>query len=194
MFKKIVSRFTIYILYLTKYENNFYFNKELILHYKMKSLYKNFFKKSNSADPIQDILKQVPIFKNLTSKELNQIIRLTHLRDYKLNEPVFKKLSPGEGMYIILEGTIEIFEPDSGITFAKLSSGDFFGELALLDEEPRSATAKAIKPSKLIGFFRTDLLVLIKRYPDLGNKILLNLSRVLGERLRQTNLELTTSK
>ena len=160
----------------------------------MKSLYKNFFKKSNSADPIQDILKQVPIFKNLTSKELSQIIRLTHLRNYKLNEPVFKKLSPGEGMYIILEGTIEIFEPDSEITFAKLSSGDFFGELALLDEEPRSATAKAIKSSKLIGFFRTDLLVLIKRYPDLGNKILLNLSRVLGERLRQTNLELTTAK
>ena len=160
----------------------------------MKSIYKNFFRKNNNNDPIQAVLKEVPIFEKLNDKELFQIKRLTHIRDYKLDEPIFKKLSPGEGMYIILEGTVEIFEPESNIVFANLSSGDFFGELALLDEEPRSATAKATKPSKLIGFFRTDLLVLIKRYPDLGNKILLNLSRVLGERLRQTNLELIKPK
>jgi CRP-like cAMP-binding protein len=122
---------------------------------------------------------------------LNQIIRLTHVREYKLNEAVFKKLSPGEGMYIVIEGAIEISEPDSKVIFANLNSGDFFGELALLDEEPRSATAIATEEARLIGFFRTDMLVLMKRYPDLGNKILLNLSRVLGERLRQTNLELT---
>ena len=160
----------------------------------MKSIYTNFFKKDNENDPIQEILNQVPIFEKLTHKELIQIIRLIHIRDYKIDEPIFKKLSPGEGMYIVLEGAVEIFEPESNIVFANLSSGDFFGELALLDEEPRSATAKATKPSKLIGFFRTDLLVLIKRYPDLGNKILLNLSRVLGERLRQTNLELIKPK
>jgi len=160
----------------------------------MKSIYKNFFRKNNNNDPIQAVLKEVPIFEKLNDKELFQIKRLTHIRDYKLDEPIFKKLSPGEGMYIILEGTVEIFEPESNIVFANLSSGDFFGELALLDEEPRSATAKATKPSKLIGFFRTDLLVLIKRSPDLGNKILLNLSRVLGERLRQTNIELIKPK
>ena len=160
----------------------------------MKSIYKNFFRKNSNHDPIQEVLNQVPIFEKLTDKELNQIIRLIHIREYKSNEPIFKKLSPGEGMYIVLNGSVEIFEPESEIVFANLSSGDFFGELALLDEEPRSATAKATEQSKLIGFFRTDLLVLIKRYPDLGNKILLNLSRVLGERLRQTNLELTKSK
>ena len=101
-----------------------------------------------------------------------------------------EKLIPHEGEVVIVqEGK------DGGRqVLAELTKGDFFGELALLDEEPRSATAKAIESSNLIGFFRTDLLVLIKRYPDLGNKILLNLSRVLGERLRQTNLELTTSK
>jgi len=66
--------------------------------------------------------------------------------------------------------------------------------LALLDEEPRSATAVSTEPSRLIGFFRTDLLTLIKRYPELGNKILLNLSRVLGERLREANKKLTKTK
>ena len=98
--------------------------------------------------------------------------------------------SPAEGMYVILDGQVSIIDPDSETIFATLESGDFFGELALLDEEPRSASAVAKIPSRLIGFFRTDLLTLMKRSPELGNKILINLSRVLGERLRRTNQEL----
>ena len=159
----------------------------------MKSLYENFFKNKESSDPVLQVLGQVPIFENLTPKELKDLARLTHERFYKANEPVFKKLAPGEGMYVILKGTVEIKDPDSNTTFATLGSGDFFGELALLDEEPRSAMAVATEASELIGFFRTDLLTLMKRGPELGNKILLNLSRVLGERLRRTNLELTKS-
>ena len=159
----------------------------------MKSLYENFFKNKESSDPVLQVMGQVPIFENLTPKELKDLARLTHERFYKANEPVFKKLAPGEGMYVILKGTVEIKDPDSNTTFATLGSGDFFGELALLDEEPRSAMAVATEASELIGFFRTDLLTLMKRDPELGNKILLNLSRVLGERLRRTNLELTKS-
>ncbi len=159
----------------------------------MKSLYENFFKNKESSDPVLQVLGQVPIFENLTPKELKDLARLTHERFYKANEPVFKKLAPSEGMYVILKGTVEIKDPDSNTTFATLGSGDFFGELALLDEEPRSAMAVATEASELIGFFRTDLLTLMTRDPELGNKILLNLSRVLGERLRRTNLELTKS-
>ena len=159
----------------------------------MKSLYENFFKNKESSDPVLQVMGQVPIFENLTPKELKDLARLTHERFYKANEPVFKKLAPSEGMYVILKGTVEIKDPDSNTTFATLGSGDFFGELALLDEEPRSAMAVATEASELIGFFRTDLLTLMKRGPELGNKILLNLSRVLGERLRRTNLELTKS-
>lgn len=159
----------------------------------MKSLYENFFKNKESSDPVLQVLGEVPIFENLTPKELKDLARLTHERFYKANEPVFKKLAPGEGMYVILKGTVEIKDPDSNTTFATLGSGDFFGELALLDEEPRSAMAVATEASELVGFFRTDLLTLMKRGPELGNKILLNLSRVLGERLRRTNLELTKS-
>jgi len=159
----------------------------------MKSLYENFFKNKESSDPVLQVLGEVPIFENLTPKELKDLARLTHERFYKANEPVFKKLAPSEGMYVILKGIVEIKDPDSNTTFATLGSGDFFGELALLDEEPRSAMAVATEASELVGFFRTDLLTLMKRGPELGNKILLNLSRVLGERLRRTNLELTKS-
>ena len=156
----------------------------------MEALYKNFFRNKNNSNPILKALEEVPIFENLSNNELKNIAQLTHEREYKSSEYVFKKHAPAEGMYVILEGNVEIKDPESGKIFAKLHSGDFFGELALLDEEPRSATAICNNPSRLIGFFRTDLLTLMKRSPDLGNKILLNLSRVLGERLRRTNQEL----
>ena len=156
----------------------------------MEALYKNFFRKQNNIDPVLTALERIPIFENLLKKELKNIAQLTHEREYKSNEYVFKKHAPAEGMYVILHGEIEIKDPKSGNIFANLHSGDFFGELALLDEKPRSASSIAKIPSRLIGFFRTDLLTLMKRSPELGNKILINLSRVLGERLRRTNLEL----
>ena len=160
----------------------------------MEALYKNFFRKKDNSDPILKAMERIPIFENLVKKELKNIAQLIHEREYKPNEYVFKKHAPAEGMYIILHGEIEIKDPKSGNIFADLHSGDFFGELALLDEEPRSASAICTVPSRLIGFFRTDLLTLINRYPELGNKILLNLSRVLGERLRETNKNIIRSK
>ena len=158
----------------------------------MKAIYQNYFKKSNNVNPIIKVLANVPIFEHLTEKELSEVLRLTHERTYKKDEHVFKKLAPAEGMYVILDGGVLITDSDSETVFATLESGDFFGELALLDEEPRSASAISTMPSRLIGFFRTDLLTLMKRSPELGNKILLNLSRVLGERLRRTNQELAS--
>tara|TARA_Y100000590_G_scaffold469256_1_gene655831 strand:- start:1432 stop:1917 length:486 start_codon:yes stop_codon:yes gene_type:complete len=156
----------------------------------MKALYKNYFRNTGIDDPIVKVLKNVPIFEDLSEKELSEVARLTHERTYKIDEHIFKKLAPAEGMYVIIHGAVKIIDNDSETVFASLIDGDFFGELALLDEEPRSASAIATAPAKLIGFFRTDLLTLMKRDPDLGNKILLNLSRVLGERLRKTNEEL----
>jgi len=157
----------------------------------MKAIYKNYFRKKNLLNPVLEALNHVPIFENLLSSELKEVAKLTHERTYKKNEFIFKKMAPAEGMYVILSGNVQIVDPDSDITITSLKTNDFFGELALLDEEPRSASAIAITQSRLIGFFRTDLLTLMERSPELGNKLLLNLSRVLGERLRRTNQELT---
>ena len=157
----------------------------------MKTLYENFFKPNLSENPILSVLSKIPIFKNLSPKELKEVGRLIHDRRYKKDESIFKKMAPAEGMYVIIEGKVEIKDPENGFIFATLGSGDFFGELALLDEEPRTATAVSMEPSKLVAFFKTDLLTLMDRNPKTGNKIMLDLSRVLGERLRRTNLELS---
>ena len=68
-----------------------------------------------------------------------------------------------------------------------LEHGDFFGEIALLDESPRTATAISLGDSKILGFYRTDLYELVERRPKLAIKIIVNLARVVSERLRHSN-------
>ena len=116
--------------------------------------------------------------------------KLVHHRTYASGDFVFKNRAPGEGMYIIMKGTIKItIGTRSGDekVLAELKEGDFFGELALFDNEPRSANALATTDSKLIGFFTADLLSLQDRNQQMTNKILMNLGSMLGERLRNTN-------
>tara|TARA_B100000029_G_scaffold157003_2_gene152244 strand:- start:1847 stop:2329 length:483 start_codon:yes stop_codon:yes gene_type:complete len=152
----------------------------------MKSLWENYFSKK-TVDPIKVALKSVPIFFNLNTSQIKEITRFVHKRSYKKGEAIFKKNAPGEGMYIIISGQVIIKDPDSKTVFATLNNNNFFGEMALLDEEPRSALAEASEPSILIGFFRPDLMTLVSRFPEIGNKILINLSKVLAERLRESN-------
>ena len=84
----------------------------------MEALYKNFFRKKDNADPVLKALERIPIFENLLKKELKYIAQLTHEREYKSNEYVFKKHAPAEGMYVILDGEIKIKDPKSGNIFA----------------------------------------------------------------------------
>ena len=135
-------------------------------------------------------LKQVPIFKDLTEKEFLEVEKIIHERAYHPREIIFKRQAPGEAMYIIMTGEVEIYIEDpegNKNVLAILEQGDFFGELALLDNETRSATAGSISSSTILVFSQTDLESLMERKPGLGNKILLNLARVTGARLRKTN-------
>jgi len=148
-------------------------------------------------DNIFKILKTVPIFSDLTSKEIAEIEKIIHRRNYKKNEPIFRMGDPGLGMYIIVEGSVEIAEENEDgekKSLAVLPDGAFFGDLALLDEAPRSASAIAVVDCDIIGFFRPDLLDLLYRKPSLGIKILWGLARIIGERLRRTNELLSKSQ
>lgn len=165
----------------------------------MKSaVWDNIFR-GRSKDQSKEVLalKQVPVFDGLDEKELAAIERLVHHRTYKPDEHVFRKNAPGEGLYIILQGKVDILtESEQGEPnlVASLSEGDFFGDLSLLDQEPRSANALAKDHAELLGFFRPDLTSILKRKPDLGVKILFNVAKVIGERLRKTNELLEASQ
>jgi len=93
------------------------------------------------------------------------------------------------GMYIIKSGAVKIITQvnDTEEELAQLGVGDLFGELALLDESPRSATAVAIEKTELIAIFRPDFFDLMTRDTQLGLKIALKLAQMIGTRLRMAN-------
>ena len=153
-----------------------------------ESLWKNIFAgrmvRKGSAE---DILRSVPAFAHLSVRELKEVAEICHYRDYRSGETVFAQGDPGLGMYIIQEGKVAIVmnaREGGSRELSVLSVGDFFGELGLIDESPRSATALCRTDCRLIGFFRPDLFALIGKDPRLGIKIVLKLAEIVSERLR----------
>ncbi len=141
----------------------------------------------------QIALSQVDIFSKLSWQEIKIVENAVHIRNYAPGEPIFKQGDPGSGMYIIIEGCVGIFldiPHQAPKQLSKLGASDFFGEIALLDASPRTAAATAIENSTIIGFYRPDLMDILKTKPALGAKILIALSEVLAVRLRGTNVEL----
>ncbi len=134
-----------------------------------------------------DLLAQVPIFDNLTKRELGILDRILHRREYLQDEIIFRQGEPGMGMYVVQKGTVAIMSEPENQQLFEMQERDFFGELALLDESPRSATAVARTNCTVAGFFKPDLFDLIDRDPRLGVKIVLRLSHHLGSRLRQAD-------
>ncbi|MBI3585765.1 MAG: cyclic nucleotide-binding domain-containing protein [Ignavibacteriales bacterium] len=162
------------------------------------AIWKNIFSgRGVSEGSTESLLSKVPAFANLSARELKEVAAIVHKREYQPAEPVFFQGDPGLGMYIVQEGeiSITIAGKDGGEKeLAVLSEGDFFGELALLDESPRSATAICRTKCSLIGFFRPDLFELIEKKRDLGIKIVLKLAEIVAERLRKTDRELSKLK
>ena len=150
----------------------------------------NIFKRQKVVEEnIFSVLKRVPIFQDLTYKELKAIERILHRRTYKTDEIIFKEYEPGVGMYIIENGKVNITLGKENKLLVLLSNGDFFGEMALILEGQRTASAIATEPTKLLGFFQPDLFNLLETNPRTGNKILQRLAQMIAERLRLSTIE-----
>lgn len=158
-------------------------------------LWDNLFKKAEEQKDPAHILKENFLFQDLTKKELNFVREMVHQRFYRPGEAVFRQGEIGVGMYIVASGTVEVLveshqmgSAERTSTFVtRLTPGDFFGELSLVEDGGRrSATALAGSEASLIGFFKPDLMEIIERRPSTGMKILLRLTQVLGKRLKET--------
>lgn len=156
----------------------------------MDSFWGNIFKnRRKEKKSIISILRNIPIFEGLGHRDLNFIEPLLHPREYRPDEIIFHQGEPGVGMYIIEEGVVKIVYEPTNRVLAELGPGEFFGELALLDESPRSAAAIVKTNCKIWGMFQSDLFSLIERNPRLGVKITLQLARIIGERLKLSNVQ-----
>ena len=142
---------------------------------------------------IVDVLKRIQIFDGLSNRELRNFARISYQRIYAENETIVIEGQDSAGMYVILDGTVKVtrkVEDGTTITLKTLEDGTFFGDVGLLDNAPRTATVTAIRSSRIIGFFRPELLTLIESDPKLASKVIFVLAKVLASRLRFTNQEL----
>lgn len=134
-------------------------------------------------------LKTVPFFNELSNWQLHKVSAIVFERTYEAGELIFEQGQPGAALFLITEGqvSVEIYKDHFTATLAVLEKGAFFGEMALLDESPRSASARSLEQTKTLALYRNDLTRLISTDPDTASHIFRALARIVGDRLRSTN-------
>jgi CRP/FNR family transcriptional regulator, cyclic AMP receptor protein len=141
-----------------------------------------------------NFMSRIPFFQGLHKRDLGKLIGIMHAKAYPANEVVFQEGATGRALFIIESGEVAIVksrhpspEHAEEAILARLGPGGFFGEMALLEELPRSATAQATKDSVLHFVYKTKLDAFVEKHPGIGVKILHNLAKVLSARLRETS-------
>lgn len=131
-------------------------------------------------------LRQVALFAELPQERLQQLAQMVRRRTYHRGETIFHKGDPGNGLYIITSGQVKVVLPsESGeeAVLAVLETSEFFGELALFDGLPRSATVVAVTHTEVLVLHRDDFLGFVTRNPEVAIACFAALSR----RLRATD-------
>ncbi len=137
------------------------------------------------------ILQKTKLFDDLTTQEWNELIKTAEQREYKEGDVIFSQGDQSTELYVVIDGEVEIqisIAPqlaESTVYTAK--TYDIFGEFAFVEPQPRSATARCTKESRLLMLRRDDFNELIKKFPDIGLNFYRNLARLLSERLRRMN-------
>ncbi len=131
-------------------------------------------------------LRAIPMFSGVSTEALESIASLLIERSFPKHKTIVEEGAPGDYMYIIVEGRVKVTKL-SGDGREKilelLDVGDFFGEMSLFDEAPRSASVKGLSQVRILALARNDFLGLLARSPDLALSVIQELTR----RLRQVD-------
>lgn len=141
-------------------------------------------------DQLVDWLVNVPLFEGMHKRHLRHLARVMHRRAFDPGELIFRQGDIGSGMYLIQSGRVRIVAEDpvrGEIQLAILEPNHAFGEMALFDHAPRSATAVSHGESVLYGLFEGDLDQLERTRPQAAARLLRNIGLSIALRLRQTN-------
>jgi len=139
----------------------------------------------------REVLRTVPIFSELSDEDITSLAKLASRKRYPKDTVVFFENEEGDFFFTILEGRIKVtILGDDGreVILSVLGPGDFFGEMALLDNEPRSATAIAVEESELLSLHRNDFQTVLNDNKSITSALI----RVLSARLRRANHQIST--
>jgi len=127
------------------------------------------------------MLADVELFEHLNDDDRASLAEAIDVRELAAGDTLFKAGEPGEALYVVRSGEIELFIKDTAgqrIALALVGAGEMFGELALLDRGPRTATAIAMSDTELLELDRDDLLLLFQRSPAAALRLLAAMGRM----------------
>lgn len=133
-----------------------------------------------------EFLTRVAIFSSLAPDDLRELAALWRAASRQDGQMVFRRGDPPDAMYLVRGGKVEISvwtEDNEELVLGVLGEGDFFGELALLDGSPRTATAKVVGPAELLEMSKDDFFAFLRRRPEVAISMMSEIAR----RLRSSN-------
>ena len=139
------------------------------------------------------LLKQSPVFSMVSTNDLRVVAQSLEKQEYFAGDHIFEINDQGDHLYILVSGRIGITidkDPCSENYIALLGPGDTFGEMNLLDDLPRSATAHVLEDATVLTLEKTRLRGLIQSYPDIS----IGMLRSMSLRIREVNLRFLSAK
>ncbi len=133
-----------------------------------------------------DLFRQVPLFSGLDDADIQSLMTVAVRRKFQKDAVIFFEDDLGDSLFMIISGRVKVtILSDDGreIILSMLSEKDFFGEMSLLDNEPRSATAIAVQDTEVTVLHQKEFMSIVENRP----RVLLNLLSVLSDRLRKAN-------
>ncbi len=125
-----------------------------------------------------DLLKRVPVFEHCSRRQLQEVARIADELDFPEGKELTKEGAPGREFFVIVEGEVGVAK--GGEEIRTLSSGDFFGEIGLLEDVPRTATVTAKTPVRYFVLTRRSFRSLLERQPEIERKVM----RAFADRVR----------
>ena len=132
------------------------------------------------------ILRKVPLFAELSDPEVGRIAEVTRERSYPKNSVILFEDDPGDALYVVVTGLVKVVligEDGREVILSVLKEGDFFGEMALIDDEPRSAHVIAMEDANLLVLRREDFHQRLRETPNIS----VGLLRAMTRRLREAD-------
>jgi CRP/FNR family transcriptional regulator, cyclic AMP receptor protein len=127
-----------------------------------------------SSNGLAEHLAQVPLFAHCSQLELGTVARHAQISEVPEGTEIITEGSPGDAFYVILDGKAHVTR--EGEQVAEVGPGTYFGELALLDGEPRSATVVADSPLSVATLSRDVFRLVLREFPDLTEQLLASLA------------------
>lgn len=149
---------------------------------------------SNSSN--QSLLKNVYLFKELNSSELDSIASIAKVKTFNSGDEIFSETDKADSLYVIRLGSVRIKRSgkEDAIEVAQLGSGSHFGEMSFVDGEPRSASVVANEKTELVSIDFSALNQILDKNPTIAVKVYRSLSHFLCGRLRLTTVDLTFAR